>query len=282
MVAITRSIAAKQAEEKSKATRSSITAKKILATPKRPMAPINRSIAAKQAGEENKVTHSIITAKGIMGTPKGTMAPVTRSVAAKLAQQKEDNESPRGRSSTDKEKASETPPVRNTYHRYGPRSCVEKPVKHKTKTKTKKKQFHCIFCNKKRFSLAEPHSSRAVGFLDCESCGAAFTFRVSASLACARDVQATLLAGGDIRWLSAMQGVVSGWWICIARKVSRGACTYRVLYIMNDPFQFDRLALHICIYIEALCTFSFRYISWKLGECWSTHRSTGAKGQYCM
>lgn len=214
MAPITRSIAAKQAEMKNKATRRSITANKILETPKRTMAPITRSLAAKQAGEENKVSHIIITAKGIMGTPKGTMAPVTRSIAAKLAQQKEDSKSSRGRSSTDKEKGVETPLVRNPYHRYRSRSCVEKPVKHKTKTKTKtktkKKQFHCIFCNKKRFSIVEPHPSRAVGFLDCESCGAAFTFRVSANLACPRDVQATLLAGGDIRWLSAMQGVVSG------------------------------------------------------------------------
>lgn len=38
--------------------------------------------------------------------------------------------------------------------------------------------------------------------------------------------------------------------------------------LVNDPFQFDRLALHICIYIEALSTFSFRYIRWQRRDCW--------------
>lgn len=196
------------------------------------MAPITRSGAAKQAEEKTKSSHSSTTDKKILETPKRITGPVTRSVAAKLTQQKEDNQptrcqittdkevapqkednkSTRRRSTTDKEKALKFPTVKNTYHRNGSRSRVVKTVAHNTitKTKKKKKQFRCIFCNKKALFPTEPYPSCAVGHLDCMSCGAAFSFRVTANLASAKDVQAALSAGGDIEWLSAFQGILAG------------------------------------------------------------------------
>lgn len=215
MALMTCRAAVKQAEKENESTHSSISDNKMVETPKRKkMAPITRSAAARQAEEKHKFTHNSATDKKILVTPKRTTAPMTRSAVAKLAQQKEGDEFTKCRSTADRGKVLETPIIRNTYRRYGSRSRVHKPVAHNTKTKTKKKKkkpFHCIFCNKKAFYSAEPHPSCAVGFLDCMSCGAAFKFRVTANLACAREVQAALLAGGDIRWLSAMQGIVGGW-----------------------------------------------------------------------
>lgn len=221
---MTRREAVKQAEEKSKSTRSGINDNKMVETPKRKMAQITRSAAIKQAEAKNKSTHNSATDKKILVTPKKTTAPITRSAVAKLAQRKEDDKSTQCRSTADREKVLGTPIIRNAYRRYGSRSdVVKKPVAHNTKTKIKKKKkkkpFHCIFCNKKAFYSAEPHLSSAVGFLDCMGCGAAFKFRITANLACARDVQAALLAGGDIRWMSAMQGIVGGWWVSAARKI---------------------------------------------------------------
>lgn len=203
-----------QAENKNKFTHSSISDNKVVETPNRKMAPITRSAVAKQAKEKKKSTHNSATNKKIRVTPKGTTAPITRSVVARLAQQKEGNKSTKCRSTPDREKVLETPIIRSTYRRYGSRSRVDnKAAAHNTKTKTtkkNKKSFHCIFCNEKAFHTTEPHPSRAVGFLDCMSCGAVFKFRVTANLACGRDVQAALSGGGDIRWLSAKQGIVCG------------------------------------------------------------------------
>lgn len=215
MAPMTRRAAVKQAEEKNEPTHSSISDNKIVETPQRKIAPITRSAAAKQAEEKIESAHNSATDKRILVTLKRTTAPTTRGAVAKLAQQKEDNKSSQCRSTAHREKVLETPTIRNTDRRYGSRSgVVEKSVAHNTKTKIMKKKkkkekpFHCIFCNKKAFYSAEPHASRAVGSLDCMSCGAAFKFRVTANLACARDVQAALLAGGHIRWISAMQGIV--------------------------------------------------------------------------
>lgn len=190
------------------------------------MAPITRSAAAKQAEEKNKSTHNSTTNKKIRVTPKRSTAPITRSAMARLTQQKGYDESTKCRSTADREKVLGKPVIRNTYRRYGLRSRVDnKPVAQNTKSKTikkqkKKKPFSCIFCNEKAFRTTEPHPSRAVGFLDCMSCGAAFKFRVTANLTCVRDVQAALLAGGDISWLSATQGIVGGWWnVCCVQKI---------------------------------------------------------------
>lgn len=214
MALMTRRAALIQAEKKNKSTHSSISDNKVVERPKRKMAPITRSAAAKQAEEKKKSTHNSATNKKIRVTPKRTTAPIIRSAVGRLAQQKEGDKSTKCRSTADREKVLETPIIRSTYRRYGSRSRDDnKAVAHNTKTKTmkkKKKSFHCIFCNEKAFHTTEPHPSRAVGFLDCMSCGAAFKFRVTANLACARDVQAALLAGGDIRWLSAKQGRVGG------------------------------------------------------------------------
>lgn len=207
---MTRSAAVKQAEEENKCAHSSITDRKIMETPKRNMAQITRSAAAKEAEEKKKFFYSSATDKKILETPKRTTAPITRSAAAKLAQQIEEDESTQCRSRADEGKDLETRTIRNTQHRYSSRSRIEKPVAHKTKTKTsiRKKPFHCIFCNKKALIPAEPYPSRSVGYLDCISCGAAFSFRVTAILTCANDVQATLSVGGNIKWLWAMQGTV--------------------------------------------------------------------------
>lgn len=258
MALTTRSAAAKQAKEKDKATHRSITNKKIPKTPKRTTARITGSAAAKKARERKQNTRSSTTDKKILVTSKRNVAPITRSEAAKpAAQQKEDNEPTRCRSTTDNEKALETSIVRNAYRRYGPGSRVGKPVVHKTKAKTRKekknkKQFRCIFCNKKAFFPAEPHPSRAVGLLGCQNCGAAFTFRVTANLTCARDVQATLLAGGDIRWLSALQGDIwlGEWRISVARKSLK-------MYLYRLLRSFNWIARGINIYIQASSTFSF-------------------------
>lgn len=188
-------------------------------TPTRNVAPITPSAAAKQAKKRNESTRHSATNKKIRVTRKRTTAPITRSAVARLAQQKEDDKSTRCRSIADGEKVVETPIIRNAYRGYGSGSRVDKQIAHSTKTisitknknkKKNKKPFHCIFCNKSTFHTVKPHPSRAVGSLDCMSCGAKFKFRVAASLSCARDVQAALLAGGDnIRWLSAMQGISS-------------------------------------------------------------------------
>lgn len=187
-------------------------------TPTRKVAPITRSAADKQAKERNESTRHSATNKKIRVTRKRTTAPITRSAVARLAQQKEYEKSTRCRSTANREIVVETPIIRNAYRGYGSGSRVDKPMAHNTKTisitknknKKKKKPFHCIFCNKSTFHTAKPHPSRAVGSLECTSCGAKFKFRVAASLSCARDVQAALLAGGDnIRWLSAMQGISS-------------------------------------------------------------------------
>lgn len=208
---MTRSAAVKQAEVKNKCAHSSTIHRKIMETPKRKMAQITRSAAANEAEAKNKLFYST-SDKKILETPKRTTAPITRSAAAKLAQQIEEDESTQCRSTADEGKDLETRTIRNTQHRYSSYSRIGKPVAHKTKTKTskRKKPFHCIFCNKKALILAEPHPSRAVGYLDCIRCGAAFSFRVTAILTCAKDVQATLSVGGNIKWLWAMQGTVGG------------------------------------------------------------------------
>lgn len=224
---MTRRAALIQAEKKNKSTRSSTSDNKVVETPKRKMAPTTRSAAAKHTEEKNKSTHIGTTNKKIRVTPKRITAPITRSVKASLAQQKEDDKSTECRSTADRENFVGTPIIRNTYRRYGIRSRVHnKPVAHNTKSKTikkqkkKKKPFACIFCNEKAFHTTEPHPSRAVGVLDCMSCGAAFKFKVTTNLTCGRDVQAALLAGGDIRWLSATQGIVGGWFdACCVQKI---------------------------------------------------------------
>lgn len=183
-------------------------------TPMRYIGPITRSAAAKQTKERNSSTHYCAPNLKIRVTRKRTTAPITRSAVARLAQQKEDHKSTRCRITADSGKVVETPIIRNSYRGYGSSSRIDEPVTQKTKTKTikkknNKKPFHCIFCNKRAFTTAKPHPSGAVGSLDCTGCGAKFKFRVAANLSCARDVQAALLDGGDdIRWLSAMQGIV--------------------------------------------------------------------------
>lgn len=220
---MTRRAALIEAEKKNKSTHSSTSDKRVAETPKRKVGPTTRSAAAKQAEGKNKPTHNSATNKKIRVTPKKTTAPITRGAVARLAQQKEVDKSTKCCNTADRGKVLEPPIIRNTNGRYFLRSRVDKPVAHKTQTSTtttkkKKKPFHCIYCNKKVFHAAEPHPSRAVGFLDCMSCGAAFKFRITANLTCARDVQAALSSGGDIRWLSAMQGTVGGWFECLLRQ----------------------------------------------------------------
>lgn len=184
-------------------------------TPKTYVGPIPRSAAAKQATERNSSAHNCAPNLKIRVTRKRTTAPITRSAVARLAQQKEDQKSTRCRITADIEIVVETPIIRNAYRGYGSSSRIDETVTQNAKTKTikkknnNKKPFHCIFCNKRAFTTAKRYPSRAVGSLDCTGCGAKFKFRVAANLSCARDVQAALLAGGDdIRWLSAMQGIV--------------------------------------------------------------------------
>lgn len=208
---ITRSAAAKQAQQKNKSTQG----KTVLEMPMRTKAPMTRSAAAKQAQQKNICTQSSSSStprKTSLEIPKTTIAPLTRSAAAKQAQQK-NNESTLCHSSTKKNKTFlEMPILRNTYQKYSLRSRMKKNLV--TKTTTKSKQFHCIFCNKTSFLPAKPHPSRAVGYLGCKKCRAEFRFRATAEMTCAEDVQAALLAAGDssIRWLSATQGPTFVYW----------------------------------------------------------------------
>lgn len=187
---------AKPAQQKnSKSTHSSTTVKKCFELPKRTTGPLNRSARAKQAQQKTKSTQSSSTGETLEMLKRST-APITRSAAAKQTQQK-NKKANLGTFIT-------TPIRKNPYREYG---------LHPRRTKrlvrpTNSKQFHCVFCNEASCFSVKPHPSCAVGYLDCKICKAQYKFRVSAELSCAQDVQAALLAGDSIKWMSATQGPV--------------------------------------------------------------------------
>lgn len=200
---LTRSETAKLAQQKNKSTHSSTTGETFFEMPKEKLAPPTRSAAAKQAQQEKKSTHSSTTDSKTFLVTKNQIPPITRCETAK--QQNNNFTLCPSTTTTGNKTFLETPLVRNPYHKYdlSPHMKEHPTVVAK---KTRAKQFHCIFCNKKSFLSIEPHRTRVVGCLSCEGCRAEYRFRVTAGLSCSEEVQAALLVGSGIRWLSATQG----------------------------------------------------------------------------
>ena len=200
---LTHSATAKLAQQQNISTHSSTTGKTFVKMPKQKVAPQTSSEAAKYARQKKKSPLSSTTGNKTFLVMKNQIPSITRCATAK---QQDDNCTLGPSSTTTGDKPlSETPLIRNPYHKYGLYSHTRgRPAVGVGKTRTK--QFRCIFCNKKSFRSIEPDRTRVVGCLSCEGCRAEYRFRVTAGLSCSEEVQAALLAGDRIGWLSATQG----------------------------------------------------------------------------
>ena len=200
----TRNATAKLAQQQTESTHSSTTGKTFLKMPKKKVAPMSRDAAAKQAQQKKEFTHSSNTGNKTSLVTKDQIPPITRCATAK--QQKNNFTLCPSTTTTGNKTFLETPLVRNPYHKYGIHSHMKEHPNVVVK-KTRSKQFHCIFCNKISFLSMKPHRTSVVGCLSCENCRAEYRFRITAGLSCSEEVQAALLAGDGIRWLSATQSL---------------------------------------------------------------------------